>query len=530
MPDQNETPPKTLSPKQRFARAAAAGVMAIALLYISTALDTADISALPPTWSTRTEAHPLLYDVLHQAFSSFFNCSIPLLALSVALWGLTQLGTANVANEQVIQEVLPEAVPGALVAKRRELAQTRFPWKNILLFVGVLPIVSAAFFIAAWLITELSRFIWPQAPDWLGLAITATGLVVAAVALRRRRRSQAEPSEKPAEESASEAKPVRRRPTLGGILFNILSTVLLVGGFLGCAIWLYRVLDRQLVAIGLQDAMARVLVAGLGGLLGTCVLATLALLAGIILVDHWIRAPIRHTDYARAIQRARWAQQLSSNTFSERLGVILFWAGEYDETEDTLKQAVTEGITRNTIQGSSELNNIACGLIGAGKLDEAQELLEGALRINNRQGAIFDTLAEVHLRRGDNPERALELIERALALGTPLMAHLVASDTPSVVQGNYAWALAAVGRYAEADQALEATFALARRGYPREMAGAHYRAGQVKRLQGDREQAQVHFAAGARLDPDGHYGRSIRQAEAAMGSPHDLTTPENLDE
>jgi hypothetical protein len=77
---------------------------------------------------------------------------------------------------------------------------------------------------------------------------------------------------------------------------------------------------------------------------------------------------------------------------------------------------------------------------------------------------------------------------------------------------NRAWAEAASGWRANAEQALGRAFAAAGK-HKSEAAGVHYRAGMRWNALGSAAKTREHFRAARALDPDGRYGKMSRESE-----------------
>ena len=137
----------------------------------------------------------------------------------------------------------------------------------------------------------------------------------------------------------------------------------------------------------------------------------------------------------------------------------------------------------------------------------------------------YSHLAEVYLRQGIQSERALELIEQALHLRELALQRKRESRQQrwmncyrlSEMWANRAWALALLGRQAEATESLARAFREADLGFKPAMAGLYYRAGQVMILQGNRNTAVEHLSRACRIDPKGNYGHLAACALREMG-------------
>lgn len=159
------------------------------------------------------------------------------------------------------------------------------------------------------------------------------------------------------------------------------------------------------------------------------------------------------------------------------------------------------------------LDNLGCVLVAQGQYGEAIKLFEGSITISPQQVAAYDDLAHACLSQGDEPERALDLADRALAnFRDAFWRRLTVRHQFGITHSIRVWALAQLGRHAEAAQALEQAFAAANRRFVPEFAGVLYRAGQAELLGGDRDKAVEHWRQARQLDPHGRFGGLAEQA------------------
>ena len=130
----------------------------------------------------------------------------------------------------------------------------------------------------------------------------------------------------------------------------------------------------------------------------------------------WIQAAIKQCDYDRALARARLAADYSfmPGFYRNMAGVILLWAGRYEEARETFQQSIGETRQEGMGAGSAALENIGCALAWQGRYAEAIKMFEGSIAISQSQVMVYSDLAEAYVRQGTELPRALELTDRAL--------------------------------------------------------------------------------------------------------------------
>jgi tetratricopeptide (TPR) repeat protein len=254
--------------------------------------------------------------------------------------------------------------------------------------------------------------------------------------------------------------------------------------------------------------------------LGMCAVAFMAGNAVYALAPiFWIQSAVQQCHYDRALARARLAADYSfmPGFYRNMAGVILLWAGRYEEAREMFQQSIGETRAEGMGAGSAALENIGCTLAWQGKYDEAIKMFEGSIAISQSQVMVYSDLAEAYLRQGTELPRALELTDRAVKnqQQASFESRLLARHQAGQVLATRAWALARFGQRAEATETLARAFAEADKSFKPVLAGVHWRAGQVMLALGERRQADEHFAEGKRIDPLGHYGRAC--AEALLG-------------
>jgi Tfp pilus assembly protein PilF len=231
-----------------------------------------------------------------------------------------------------------------------------------------------------------------------------------------------------------------------------------------------------------------------------------------VLPTYWALAPLRRTDYAGALRRVRflgrWYPQ--SATFLYLRGTVHRFAGEYGEAEARLRESLAQRGDFSAL--SAALENLGRTLIGQGRYEEAAKTLAGAIEIRPEGCGPYIALAEVYLRQGLQPERALELLARAQENKAKSFLRRRADRYQwGQIWASRAWALALQGLYAEADAALEGAFQVRDPKFAPGLADLHCRAGQVMRLRGDEAGAVEHWRQAQQVDPQGEGGQWATQ-------------------
>jgi Tfp pilus assembly protein PilF len=302
------------------------------------------------------------------------------------------------------------------------------------------------------------------------------------------------PMESPAQ---GRAKPGRSR-AVGNVLYFILALVPVIGAL------------ALALSLPAPPLLLPILV------VGACAVAFTAVRVIYVIVPFlWILRAAKRGEYDRALARARLVESLSifPGFYLNTHGVILLWAGRYEEALKTFEESIGEQRKEAMGAGSGALENIGCTLAWQGQYDEAIKMFEGSIAIAPQQAMVYSDLAEALLYQGVDLPRALELTERAWNnQQAALQARWLSSYERSQILANRAWALALLGHYQEAEETLARAFAVADKRFKPVLAGIYLRAGYVMLARGERTRADEYFARGRRLDAQGHYGRLCAEA------------------
>jgi Tfp pilus assembly protein PilF len=191
--------------------------------------------------------------------------------------------------------------------------------------------------------------------------------------------------------------------------------------------------------------------------------------------------------------------------------MVLLYSGEPKQAESLIRSVLEnrkEEALRNELNGT-----LGQALIDQGRYGEAEALFEQVIQGSPLRMGGYDGLAEVRILQG-RPREAFELIDQAIRCEearSGLVRRFEAYEQGHL-WANRAWAEAASGWRAKAEQALERAFAAAGKHKP-ELAGVHYRAGMLWNALGSHAKAREHFRAARELDPEGRYGKKSSEAE-----------------
>ena len=150
--------------------------------------------------------------------------------------------------------------------------------------------------------------------------------------------------------------------------------------------------------------------------------------------------------------------------------------------------------------------NLGYTMLGEGRYAEAQQALEEAIKLRPNGAVAYSSLAEVYLRQGVEPQKALDLLDRGIQ-------YKQSSDTQRTVDlhifgylfANRAWALRLLGHPVEAGQALDEARKYSAVDIKPGAAGVHYRIGRVLLAGNETSEAAEEFRQARRIDPNGRY-------------------------
>jgi tetratricopeptide (TPR) repeat protein len=191
--------------------------------------------------------------------------------------------------------------------------------------------------------------------------------------------------------------------------------------------------------------------------------------------------------------------------------MLLVYMGEAKQAEALIRSVIED---RQQTALKDELNkNLGEALIDQGRYAEAGPIFEQVIKGSPERMGGYDGLAEVRILEG-RPSEAIELIEQAIKYEearSGFVRRFEAYEQGHLL-ANRAWAEAAQGWRAPAEQTLERAFKAAGINKP-ELAGVHYRAGMLWNVLKQPGKAREHFRAAQSLDPHGRNGKKSREAE-----------------
>jgi tetratricopeptide (TPR) repeat protein len=201
-------------------------------------------------------------------------------------------------------------------------------------------------------------------------------------------------------------------------------------------------------------------------------------------------------------------------------GLALLLAGRYREAEENLRLAIAA--TKSGAEQARTLENLGDSLMEQGRYDEASGSYEAALRSQTGYLGPYRGMAELLLRRHQDPQRALEFVENSPS-GPAWNRWTLTGDTRDDYWALKAWALAELGRTGEVGPAIENAMRATNRKSRPAMAATFYRAGMAMQALGKDKPAAEYFTRARAADPKGRWNGAGRQL--AAGCPPALFAP-----
>jgi len=335
--------------------------------------------------------------------------------------------------------------------------------------------------------------VWPSAP-----ALAQHAAVVVFVALvclvawllgKHRRHSAAVNAEQP--------RPSRFREAMWGPAKWILIVAIVIPcGFVPFG-WLNRLIP----------------IAALAGLVRLVLIIVLVMLimSGRSIVAYLLAKPAwRADDYdgaLRGIRRLRFGKP--SNSLINMEGFTHSIANNPTEAERCFRKALAGASDIPRSDRAGLLGSLGDALKDQGRYEEARKCLECSIEMgDNTAGSARFDLAELLLRQGTEPLRALQLVDEAIRMAKGSASGKV---RPSRL-ARRAWALALLGRRQEAEQAIEHALLVRREAGAPLFASTRLNVGMALVAMDRPEKAIEHFRAAYEADPKGKYGtRALEQ-------------------
>ncbi|MCP4541549.1 MAG: hypothetical protein GY832_30835, partial [Chloroflexi bacterium] len=399
----------------------------------------------------------------------------------------------------------------ALHARSKNDAPDKVTQKgNILVWQGILYAFLSRFFETLLLLSLTVGIpigiyrIWKDIPEWLLLCVSIflyRALPSAGKWLLARLRGQSTPGQ----------------PSHWKKLFGNIISILFAVCMTGAMIWVWG----WLMATGKPFYLAFLVI----------VPVTALAFVFISWPKFWVDAAVKRGDYDAALRRFQSVEKVwPSYASPQNFALILMLAGRHAEAEARLRAGAPiisqQQQEVDSIQGFT-LTLLSYALLEQGKYREAMLIFEETVRKSIElpsarflgNPTTYNGLAEVYLRQGIEPRRALELLDRAIAMRGNVSSNnrLSGSIYSSEILANRAWALALQHHCDESKEALAQAFQKASRKHKIEMSSLHYRAGHVMQLCGYKTEAIEHWTCARQLDPQGHYGRLAAQAMRDRG-------------
>jgi tetratricopeptide (TPR) repeat protein len=224
----------------------------------------------------------------------------------------------------------------------------------------------------------------------------------------------------------------------------------------------------------------------------------------------WIYRKLLQADYEGALARAdlviRWFQE--SPLFYFARGTVLLFAGRLAESEQSFRTSLEKAQMKAGAIQILALANLGHVLLDLGRFREAADAFEACTKVYPRYAAAHSGLAEVLLRQGKEPQRALLLIDNALKLkqDNP-RARNVDRHSTAYMWADRALALAMLGRMDDAAAALVMADDAGDPAFLPGLAGAAWRCGLAFLQMNKVDVAIEQFRNATVIDPCGLYGR-----------------------
>jgi len=403
-------------------------------------------------------------------------CSFPLVVIGLLIAAWLQGRAENALATQETMVAAAGHLPGldlaagqaAIVSQARSLR-----WMLPAMLVG-LPLVAVAVEDALWRA-------WPTAPAWALHTGAVSLIVVLCLAIwlwtARRRHSESQPS--------------RVRAALWEPAKWMFFLALLLFGCIVPSGWVDRLIPVAVLARYVKAAVV---------VLPALLIVFGRDIAAVLLVNSAVRAG----DYDRAI---RWIRRLSFGRPSHRMigleGVTHALAGRPDQAEPCIRQALARTHGSWRFEQVSLLGCLGEVLGHQGRNEEAQKCLQASIDMGDTDEKCSRAgLAELLLKQGTEPQKALELVDQAMRL----TKGAIAKKVEPLRSATRAWALALLGRRQEAGEAIERATRARRHTHVAMFANAHLNVAMALLAMDQTERAAYHLREAHDVDPHGKYG------------------------
>jgi len=221
-------------------------------------------------------------------------------------------------------------------------------------------------------------------------------------------------------------------------------------------------------------------------------------------------------DYANALAMSDMAASCGSNEGVFR-GDLLMQLGRFAEAEQTLAHA----LTLETEPKSTALANCVMGelFLHQQRYEHASSCFVTAVKLWPERGSTHRDIAEVWLRRGGNPTEALRWARLAVEKEKASQGFAPVTKVANLGAelATLAWAVAVCSRDAAEVERLVAEADSLCGGVPvSTIARVHVFCGMAYAALGDEAKRTQHFAAAARADANGIWGREAQMLTAPV--------------
>jgi tetratricopeptide (TPR) repeat protein len=228
-----------------------------------------------------------------------------------------------------------------------------------------------------------------------------------------------------------------------------------------------------------------------------------------------LNAAIRRGDCQRGMKVVRWFYFYNPQAAMalQRRGHLLLLAGRFRESEETLRRAVAR--LRSRRSQAQALEFLGDALLEQGRYDEARRSYEAALNAAPGFRRPYRGMAELTLRQGRDPAQALEYIENIVGPKGP-------SWNPWTINGRAnddywslkAWALAELGRGAEAPAAMAEAIRKTNPKSRPDVASTYHRLGLAMQAMDRPSEAEQYLQKAIAAGPHGRWPTLARSALA----------------
>jgi hypothetical protein len=224
----------------------------------------------------------------------------------------------------------------------------------------------------------------------------------------------------------------------------------------------------------------------------------------------------RAGDYDRAL---RWIRRLGFGCPNAQLfrmeGITHGLGNRPAEAERCYREALARSQDSPRSERAGMLGCLAESLEDQGRIPESMRCRQAAIDIgDNILGSARHGLAELLLKQGTEPQRALELVDEAMRVARGP----VAAQVEPLRWATRAWALAVLGRRQEAEQAIGRALRMRRETQAASFASTRIKVGKALLAMDQPEKALEHFRAAYEADPKGKNGaRALEQIRLHSG-------------